>query len=90
VNEAMHLGVPCLVSNLVGCQRDLVTDGDTGWVFDPDRAGALTGALRRALNDLANHAPAFRARVAARIAGYTYESATAGLRLALASLFPAS
>ena len=28
VNEAMHMGVPCLVSDRVGCQRDLVTDGD--------------------------------------------------------------
>jgi glycosyltransferase involved in cell wall biosynthesis len=33
VNEAMHMGVPALVSDLVGCQRDLVTEGETGWVF---------------------------------------------------------
>jgi glycosyltransferase involved in cell wall biosynthesis len=26
VNEAMHMGVPALVSDRVGCQRDLVRD----------------------------------------------------------------
>jgi glycosyltransferase involved in cell wall biosynthesis len=41
VNEAMHLGVPCLVSDLVGCQRDLVTPGETGWVFSADDPEAL-------------------------------------------------
>ncbi len=90
VNEAMHLGVPCLVSNRVGCQRDLVTDGETGWVFDPNQPGALTAALRRALGDLDHQAALFRARVATRIADYTYEAASSGLVRALGSLFPAS
>jgi glycosyltransferase involved in cell wall biosynthesis len=89
VNEAMHLGVPCLVSDRVGCQRDLVTNGETGWVFDPDQPGALTSALRRALADC-EKLSGFRARVATRIAGYTYETATAGLLRALSSLFPSS
>jgi len=83
VNEAMHLGVPCLVSDRVGCQRDLVTDGETGWVFlseDPvDLRAKLSGALAA---DLAPFGP----RVAARIAGYTYAAATLGLRNAIAAL----
>lgn len=90
VNEAMHLGVPCLVSTRVGCQRDLVTDGITGWVFDAGQPGALTSSLRRALRDLDHQAPAFHSRVAARIAGYTYKNAAAGLCQALDSLFPSS
>jgi len=85
VNEAMHLGVPCLVSNLVGCQRDLVTDGETGWVFDAEDPRGLTASLARALATLAD--PPARARiheaVAKRIAGYTYDQATAGLLAAL-------
>jgi len=83
VNEAMHLGVPCLVSDRVGCQQDLVTEGETGWVFRSDDPAGLRSALDRALTaDLAT----FRLRVAARIAGYTYAAAAAGLERALAAV----
>ncbi len=86
VNEAMHLGVPCLVSDRVGCQQDLVEDGVTGWVFRADDPGHLQEKLAAALR--ADPAQ-FKPRVAARIAGYSYEKATAGLLAALASLPPA-
>ena len=82
VNEAMHMGVPCLVSDRVGCQRDLVTDGETGWVFRAEHPAVLREKLAAAL---ASDLPAFKPRVAARIAGYTYEQTTAGLLAALAS-----
>lgn len=83
VNEAMHLGRPCLVSDRVGCQRDLVEDGVTGWVFRADDAADLRQKLSAALtSDL----PAYKPRVAARISAYTYEQTTAGLLAALASL----
>lgn len=83
VNEAMHMGVPCLVSNRVGCQEDLVEDGRTGWVFRAQDPVHLREKLATALAaDLA----AFRPRVAERIALYTYATATAGLSRALASL----
>lgn len=83
VNEAMHMGVPCIVSDRVGCQQDLVTDGDTGWVFRADELAELTKTLARALDaDL----PAFRPRVAARIQQYTYARAAAGLLQAIASV----
>jgi len=88
VNEAMHLGVPCLVSDRVGCQRDLVTHGETGWVFSAEDSAALATTLAVALATLAD--PVARARVraavAARIAGYTYTQTTNGLLSALASL----
>ncbi|HWA07876.1 MAG TPA: glycosyltransferase family 4 protein [Opitutaceae bacterium] len=83
VNEAMHLGVPCLVSDRVGCQQDLVTDGETGWVFRAGQPEELKSKLAAAL---AADLPAFKPRVAARIAGYTYATAAAGLSQALASL----
>jgi glycosyltransferase involved in cell wall biosynthesis len=83
VNEAMHMGVPCLVSDRVGCQQDLVSDGQTGWVFRADDPGHLQTKLAEALAaDLA----AFRPRVAERIAGYRYEATTAGVLAALQSL----
>ena len=83
VNEAMYLGLPCLVSDRVGCQRDLVDDGLTGWVFRAGDPAHLREKLAIALRaDLAE----FKPRIAARISAYTYEQATAGLLAALASL----
>lgn len=83
VNEAMHMGLPCLVSDRVGCQQDLVTDGETGWVFTADDPAQLRDKLAEAL---AADLPAFAPRVAARIARYTYAQATSGLETALESL----
>jgi len=79
VNEAMHMGVPCLVSAHVGCQRDLVTDCETGWVFDPTDPLALPKALVRALAALSGDTGHLRTQIAARIAGYTYPTAGEGL-----------
>ncbi len=85
VNEAMHMGRPCLVSDRVGCQQDLVTDGVTGWVFPSEDAAAFRAKLTQALStDIDQMRPA----IAQRIAGYTYEQTTAGLFAALASLAP--
>ena len=83
VNEAMLMGVPCLVSDRVGCQQDLVSDGETGWVFRADDRAHLQAKLAEAL--AADLAP-FRPRVAARIAGYTYAAAAQGLLQALEHL----
>ena len=80
VNEAMHLGVPCLVSDRVGCQQDLVTAGETGWVFRAEDAADLRANLASAL--AADLAP-FRPRVAERIARYNYAAAGAGLMSAV-------
>lgn len=92
VNEAMHLGVPALVSDRVGCQRDLVTDGETGWVFCADHQESLRQQLQRALWDVAN--PARRAQlksaVQERIAKYTYEQTSTGLLNALREIQPAN
>jgi glycosyltransferase involved in cell wall biosynthesis len=83
VNEAMHMGLPCLVSERVGCQQDLVRDGETGWVFSAEDHAQLRAKLAAAL---AADLPPFRARVARRIADYTYAQASRGLEAALASL----
>lgn len=90
VNEAMHLGVPCLVSDRVGCQRDLVTDGETGWVFPATDPAALPAALARALTALRGDTTELRLRLAARIGGYTYAQATRGLNAALAQAVSAT
>lgn len=86
VNEAMHLGLPCLVSDLVGCQQDLVTPGETGWVFPAHDHAALTERLREALRAHPDEIARLSERARARAAGYTYEQTTAGLLSLLASL----
>jgi glycosyltransferase involved in cell wall biosynthesis len=45
VNEAMAAGLPVVVSRACGCAADLVTDGVTGFTFDPYREAELTRAL---------------------------------------------
>ena len=83
VNEAMHMGVPCLVSDRVGCQQDLVSDGETGWVFRADDPAHLQVKLAEALT---TNLDPLKPRVAARIAGYTYAATTQGLLQALEHL----
>lgn len=89
VNEAMHLGVPCLVSDLVGCQRDLVTPGATGWVFAADDPAALAVALRTALRTPPAEIRRLGQNALATAARYTYQQTSDGLLAALASLPPA-
>lgn len=42
VNEAMACGLPVLASRRAGCAADLVQNGETGWLFEPDRTAELT------------------------------------------------
>lgn len=88
VNEAMHLGVPCLVSDLVGCQRDLVTPGETGWVFRAEDPAALAATLSAALRAPPEEMRRLGANALATVARHTYQQTTDGLLAALASLPP--
>jgi glycosyltransferase involved in cell wall biosynthesis len=86
VNEAMHLGQPCLVSDLVGCQRDLVHDGETGWVYPADAPAALSARLQAALRCSPAELHRLGRNAAAAVANYTYQQTSDGLLQALASL----
>ena len=88
INEAMHMGVPCLVSDLVGCQRDLIQDGETGWVFNAASPVSLSASLQFALRAPEAELQKFSRNARARIQGYTYQQTTEGLLKALASLPP--
>ncbi len=83
VNEAMHMGVPCLVSDRVGCQRDLVTDNETGWVFRAGDAAHLREKLGAALAAPPAQRELMKRNLSTRIAGYTYAQTTQGLLRAL-------
>lgn len=49
VNEALHHGVPCIVSDRVGCAPDLIIPGETGEIFRADDAADLSRALAQVL-----------------------------------------
>ena len=50
VNEAMAAGLPILGSRKSQAVEELVTDGESGWVFSPENSDELYSALNRALS----------------------------------------
>jgi glycosyltransferase involved in cell wall biosynthesis len=88
VNEAMHMGVPCLVSDLVGCQRDLVLDGETGWVCRAGDPAHLREKLAAALALPPAQLEKIKRAAAEKISHYTYAQTTEGLLRALAFANP--
>jgi glycosyltransferase involved in cell wall biosynthesis len=84
VNEAMNAGRAVVVSDDVGCQEDLVREGETGAVFPVGNVAALAAAIERVL---ATPETAARMGTAGRahIGRFSFEQDLAGLRQALAS-----
>lgn len=82
VNEAMCLARPVIVSDHVGCARDLVLPGETGLVFPAGDVTALGAALQAALSDPVR-LKSWGERGAAHVRAFSYENATAGLLAAL-------
>ena len=62
--EASAMGVPCVATNIRGC-REVVRDGDNGWLVPVGDAGAIAQAVHRVLSDEAA-ARAMSARARAR------------------------
>jgi glycosyltransferase involved in cell wall biosynthesis len=81
VNEAMATGVPCVVSDRVGCAPDLVRPGETGESFamgDVSDLAAALGRIRARADGGHDWAPACVERASA----HSFARATAGLRAA--------
>jgi glycosyltransferase involved in cell wall biosynthesis len=76
VNEALHHGVPCVVSDRVGCAPDLI-DASTGVVCEADSSAALGWAIGAAM-ELAGR-PDVRERCRQRAAGYSVARAAQGI-----------
>jgi GxxExxY protein len=51
VNEAMNFGLPVIVSDLVGCGKDLVKHGENGYIFKFGDIDELTNYLRDLIID---------------------------------------
>jgi glycosyltransferase involved in cell wall biosynthesis len=87
VNEALHHGVPCVVSDKVGCGPDLIDHGRTGYVFSTGSAYALAGALQNTLGLVGREDVRHACR--AIVAGYSAERAAAGIAEAYADVIGA-
>ena len=77
VNEALHHGVPCVVSEAVGCAPDLVKPGATGEVFETGSAESLASALQRAGSLVGR--PYVRQVCRDTVSGYTVDRAAEGI-----------
>lgn len=85
VNEVMNAGRAVIVSDEVGCQPDLITDGVEGAVFRAGDVSGLTDALRRTLATPQIYEEMGR-RALERINHWSFEENIQGLRQALAAL----
>lgn len=84
VNEAMNAGRAVVVSDQVGCQPDLVRDGENGCVFPARDVGALADALRRVLGD-ADVCRAMGERSRERIQAFNFDADAQGLMQAFSA-----
>lgn len=80
VNEALHHGLPCVVSDRVGCGPDLIEPGVTGEFFEAASVESLALALQRALGLISLLTT--REHCRAKASGYTVEQAAAGIATA--------
>jgi len=84
VNEALHHGLPCVVSEAVGCAPDLITPGVTGEVFITGSSSSLGAAIRRAVRLAADPKTAKACRD--KVNNYTVDKAAAGIAEAYKSI----
>ena len=83
VNEVMNAGRAVIVSDEVGCQPDLITDGVEGCIFPAGDVEALTASLRRVLAT-PEAAALMGQRGLERIQAWSFEEDIRGLRQAIA------
>jgi glycosyltransferase involved in cell wall biosynthesis len=78
VNEAMNAAKAIVVSDQVGCQPDLVRDGDNGLVYPARNVKALADALERVLEGPAVYRK-MGERSLERIQAFSFEANVTGL-----------
>ncbi|MEO6803814.1 MAG: glycosyltransferase family 4 protein [Granulicella sp.] len=85
VNEVMNAARAVIITDDVGCQPDLITDGIEGAVYPVRDIPALTAALERVLAS-PETAAAMGQRALERIQTWSFEEDVRGLRQALAAV----
>lgn len=77
VNDALHHGLPCIVSKGVGSGPDLITEGVTGEIFETGSASSLADALQRAFSLVGRSE--VRNQCRDKVKDYTIEKAAEGI-----------
>ena len=78
VNEALATGLPCVVSNAVGCAPDMIRDGESGYVYPLGNVDALAAAFAKVrFRKAAEHDWGSSCRGV--VAEFSYDAMTAGL-----------
>lgn len=89
VNEAMNLSCPALVSDHVGCARDLIVHDHTGWVFPTGDVSSLRNHLEKAISD-PKKLDTMGRNAFQHVSSYSYDAATNGLYQAIRFVCPGS
>jgi glycosyltransferase involved in cell wall biosynthesis len=84
VNEALHHGLPSVVSDAVGCAPDLIEAGVTGEVAQAGCSRGLASALQRSV--LLAGKPLVRSQCRAKVRPFSVESAAEGIARAYREL----
>ena len=77
VNEALHHGLPCIVSQAVGCAPDLVKPGVTGDIFVTDDVSSLAQTIENSL--CLCQEPKFSEQCQLQVSHYSVDAAAAGI-----------
>jgi glycosyltransferase involved in cell wall biosynthesis len=85
VNEALHHGVPAVVTRQVGCAPDLILSGTTGEIAEEPSPESLTRAIAQSLAWLSD-SPRIRERCRAHVANYSVSRAAQGIVAAFESM----
>ena len=79
VNEAMQFGVPCVVSDRVGCAPDLIIPGRTGAVFPHGDVNSLRDAIVRVAASKVERGAEIHEWCRGHISGYSIDAAADGI-----------
>lgn len=89
VNEALHHGLPAIVSQAVGCTPDLVNPGVTGDIFETGSAQSLAQAIERCLGKSRSAStlsligrPDIQRECRQKVSAYSVEKAAEGIAIA--------
>jgi glycosyltransferase involved in cell wall biosynthesis len=77
VNEALHHGIPCVVSDAVGCAPDLIEEGQTGAIAKSGSPESLAAAIVRMAGQLSD--PGIRSNCRRKVNGFSIAKAADGI-----------
>lgn len=84
VNDALHHGLPCIVSDKTGCAPDLIVPGQTGEIFRTGDAADLCAAISKALSYTGSLE--IRDRCRKHVSRYSLEEAARGIARACSEI----